>query len=63
VINNDARQMISVAIPVDDNGLIPVGVAVPISVDNDRFVAVVVPISISMNRHAIRSYAYANVVS
>jgi hypothetical protein len=63
VINHDTRPMISVAIPVDDDCFVPVGIAVPISVYNDRLIAVAVPFSIRMNRHAVRSHASANIVS
>jgi hypothetical protein len=63
VINHDARPMISVAIPVDDDCLVPVGIAVTISVDNDRLIAIGASISIGMDVNAARPYTNANVIS
>jgi hypothetical protein len=55
--------MISVAIPVDDDCLVPVGIAVTISVDNDRLIAIGASISIGMDVNAARPYTNANVIS
>jgi hypothetical protein len=63
MINNDTRPTISVAVSVDNDCLIPVGITIAVSVDDDGLVVIAVAISVSMDRYTTRSYTDANVVS
>jgi hypothetical protein len=63
MINNDTRPTISVAVSVDNDCLIPVGITIAVSVDDDGLVVIAVAISVSMGRYTTRSYTDANVVS